>query len=198
MEIFFRIALGIIYFSQVFLLLFFYRKTNDKKVLHDTVNETPIFVTIRTSWVVLVIFSILLYIFWPSLMRWGNVNLNVALRFFGVIAGISSNLLIFWVVVTLGKNISAALKVRDNQRLVTNGPYQYVRHPLYVAGIPLFLSIFLISSNWFLGLIGVSFQLFIILVRTPIEEKMLLQYFGDEYQYYMNNTGAYFPKFKRK
>ncbi len=198
MEIFFRIALGIIYFSQVFLLLFYYRKTNDKKVLHDTVNETPIFVTIRTSWVVLVIFSILLYIFAPSSMEWSNVNLNATLRLFGVISGIFSNLLIFWVVNTLGKNISAALKVRDNQRLVTNGPYYYVRHPLYVAGIPLFLSIFLISSNWFLGFVGVSFQLFIILVRTPLEEKLLLKHFGDEYQCYMNNTGAYFPKFKQK
>jgi protein-S-isoprenylcysteine O-methyltransferase Ste14 len=198
MEIFFRIALGIIYFSQVFLLLFFYRKTNDKKVLHDTANETPIFVAIRTSWVVLVICSILLHIFLPSLMEWSNVYLNTTLRSCGVIAGILSNLLIFWVVHTLGENISAALKVRDNQRLVANGPYRYVRHPLYVAGIPLFLSIFLISSNWFLGFIGVSFQLFIILVRTPIEEKMLLQHFGDEYQYYMNNTGAYFPKFKQK
>ncbi len=194
MKIFFRITVGIIYFFQMSILIYFYRATNDKKIFHDTAREPLLFMTIRFIWVIAVIASISLYMVFPASLKWGELNLDNTVRVFGITLGIAADLLILWVLVSLGKNISAALKVRDNQRLVTGGPYRYVRHPLYTAGLPLFFSISLISSNWFLGLIGIGFQLFLMLVRTPLEEEMLIEHFGDEYQRYIDRTGAYFPK----
>lgn len=194
MESLCRMSVGIIYFFQMAALIYFYKKTNDKKILYDPARETKLFFIVRVIWVYAIIGSICLYILFPDLLTWGELNLNNAMRVVGIIVGIVSDLLILWILASLGKNISAALKIRDNHRLVTEGPYRYVRHPLYSAGIPLFFSISLISSNWFLGLIGIGFQLFIMLVRTPLEEKMLIDHFGDEYRSYMKKTGAHFPR----
>jgi protein-S-isoprenylcysteine O-methyltransferase Ste14 len=35
-------------------------------------------------------------------------------------------------------------------------------------------------------------------LRVTKEEKMLTEHFGDEYAKYMDTTGRYFPKFRRK
>lgn len=196
MEPYCRMAVGIIYFFQMAALTICYKKTNDKKILHDSDRETAFFVAIRSIWAFAVIASILLYVLFPVALKWGELDLNNTVRVIGMIIGIASDLLILWILVSLGKNISAALKVRDNQQLVTSGPYRYVRHPLYSAGLLLFFSIFLISANWLLGLIGIGFQLFLMLVRTPLEEQMLIEHFGEEYRRYMQQTGAHMPRFR--
>lgn len=194
MDSYYRISVGVIYFFQMAALIYSYKKTNDKKILYDPARETRLLFIVRVIWVYAIIAAIVLYILFPDSLNWGELHLNNTLRIIGIITGIASDLLVVWILVSLGKNISAALKIRDNHRLVTEGPYRYVRHPLYSAGIPLFFSIALMSSNWFLGLIGIGFQLFVMLVRTPKEEKMLLEHFGDEYRRYMEKTGAHFPK----
>jgi protein-S-isoprenylcysteine O-methyltransferase Ste14 len=194
MELYCRMSVWIIYFFQMAALIYSYKKTNDKKILYDPARETRLLFIVRVLWVYAIIAAILLYILIPDSLKWGELHLSNTLRIFGIVTGIASDLLVVWILVSLGKNISAALKIRENQRLVTEGPYRYVRHPLYSAGIPLFFSIALISANWFLGLIGIGFQLFVMLVRTPMEEKMLLEHFGEEYRSYMKKTGAYFPR----
>ena len=191
---FYRPAVGIIYFCQFFLLLYFYKKTKDGKILHDTVKETPLLVICRSVWAAAVICSITLYLIFPALFAWADLDLLNGIRTFGILIGIGANLLILWILVSLGTNISAALKVRDNQHLVTTGTYKYIRHPLYTAGLFLFCSITLTSANWFLGFLGIGFQLFIMCLRTPLEEEMLIEHFGDEYRQYIKRTGAFFPK----
>ncbi len=194
MEYMYRISTAIIYFLQMFLLLYFYKRTKDSNVLFDSAIEPSSFVVIRSTWAILIVISILLHLIFPSVLRWGNINLHSIFRNIGIIVGLISNALILWVLVSLGKNISAALKVRANQQLVTTGPYRYVRHPLYSSGILLFIAIGLVSANWYLAVIGIGFQIFIMYARTPLEEKILIQHFGNEYELYINTTGAFFPK----
>ena len=196
MDLNYRISVAVIYFLQMALLLYFYKATKDKTILHSSDVEPILLVVIRSSWVILVISSILLYIIYPAALKWGELNLSHTVRVIGIIVGIISDFLILWVLVSLGKNISAALKVRINQQLVTIGPYRYVRHPLYSVGIILFLSVTLVSSNWILGIVGICFQLFIMFTRTPLEEKMLMEHFGEEYRRYIEKTGAFFPRFR--
>jgi protein-S-isoprenylcysteine O-methyltransferase Ste14 len=73
-------------------------------------------------------------------------------------------------------------------------PYRWVRHPFYVTAALLMGSVTLITANW---LIGVNSVLVLILlaVRTPKEEQMLIERFGDEYRGYMVRTGRFFPRF---
>ena len=194
MESYYRMAAGIIYFFQMAALSRAYRSTGDRKALYDPARESRAVMVVRVVWAAAVVVAIGLYVAFPAALSWSTFHVGEPVRVFGIVAGIATDLLILWILRSLGKNISAALKVRDTQRLVTHGPYRYVRHPLYSAGIPLFLALSLISANWFLGIIGIGFQLFLMVVRTPVEERMLIEHFGDEYRRYMRVTGAHFPR----
>ena len=194
MELFFRVAVAAIYFCQMAALIYSYRKTNDRNILHDPGREATWFFLARVFWVYVIIGAISLYVLFPHTLHWGSLALPPVLRLGGIAIGIASDALIAWILLSLGKNISATLKTRDTSSLVTTGPYRYVRHPLYSAGIPLFFSLALIASNWFLGLLGIGFQLFIMWARTPVEDNMLLERFGEEYRQYMQQVGAHFPR----
>lgn len=92
--------------------------------------------------------------------------------------------------ITLGKYYSHGLK--PPEKLVTQGIYRHIRHPIYLAmllytvGIPLFFS----SLYGFLVTLGfIPFTLY----RIRIEEKMLIDTFGDEYREYTKKTKKMIP-----
>lgn len=72
-----------------------------------------------------------------------------------------------------------------------------MRHPLYVLGTLFYLSLSLIAASWFL-LAGLLFGLIFVLLRTPKEEAMLAEHFGEAYRDYQRRTGRFFPKFFQK
>jgi protein-S-isoprenylcysteine O-methyltransferase Ste14 len=116
MENLYRTAVGILYFFQFGALLYFYKRTGDTKVLHDTCKETPLLVACRSIWAAAVIVTIALYLISPVFLAWSNLHWGNTARTIGVLLGIGADLFIVWVLISLGKNISAALKVRDNQQ----------------------------------------------------------------------------------
>jgi protein-S-isoprenylcysteine O-methyltransferase Ste14 len=71
-----------------------------------------------------------------------------------------------------------------------------VRHPFYVSFGLSVLANALVTANWFLFLMGASALLMLIL-RTRKEEAFLVERFGDAYRTYMQNTGRFFPRFRR-
>ena len=93
---------------------------------------------------------------------------------------------------TLGKYYSYGLRTLQDQKLVQHGVYKHVRHPItlaaliYTPAIPLVLS----SLYGFLVMLGIV-PLF--LYRIGIEEKMLIEQFGDEYLQYMKRTKKLIP-----
>ncbi len=82
-------------------------------------------------------------------------------------------------------------------KLVVNGPYRIIRHPVYfgmtiaIAGVP-------ISLNSWIGLLSVFiFFLPSEIYRAKLEEKALYEKFGKEWEEYLKNTGFFLP-FKLK
>lgn len=102
MEPYYRMSVGIIYFFQMAALTYSYRKTNDEKILCNPARETFMLLTVRVVWVIAVIASILLYVILPDYLRWAELDLSNAVRFIGIIIGIASDLLILWILVSLG------------------------------------------------------------------------------------------------
>jgi protein-S-isoprenylcysteine O-methyltransferase Ste14 len=143
---------------------------------------------------ILVGIASVLYIGAPHLMAWSAVDLPLWLRFASLPLGLLVIVGMGWVQTSLSKNFSSKLEIRDDHTLITSGPYRWVRHPMYTAVIALFVAIFLLTANWFIGLGGLLMVLAVILTRTPKEEAMLLETFGNAYQEYMQRTPRYIPR----
>jgi protein-S-isoprenylcysteine O-methyltransferase Ste14 len=86
----------------------------------------------------------------------------------------------------------AKLKMVEDQNLLTDGIYKYIRHPLYLGEIlrNIGIAVFFTSIYGFLIILLSSFFL---LVRIEIEEKMLISAFGKNYIHYKKKTRKIFP-----
>jgi protein-S-isoprenylcysteine O-methyltransferase Ste14 len=134
------------------------------------------------------------YLAAPGLVMWSLVEVPVWLRAAGVFVGLAVvPPLIAWAQRTLGDNVTTTVITREHHELVTTGPYRYVRHPLYVLGLVLYLSLATIIGSWVLGAAVVA-AFAIIAVRARKEEAMLIERFGDEYRSYMQRTARFIPR----
>lgn len=125
--------------------------------------------------------------YWPS---------PVWLRLLGVGLGIVSVPLLAWMLRALGKNITPTVATRPDHQLVTDGPYRWIRHPLYTFGSLFYIAIALICQSWLiLGIWAVAFLL--LYLRLPLEEAELQKRFGEEYDRYKQRTGRFFPRLNR-
>ncbi|MHA1916881.1 MAG: methyltransferase [Candidatus Ranarchaeia archaeon] len=78
------------------------------------------------------------------------------------------------------------------------GIYHYIRHPQTVGEFPLFIAISFALNSWFLVIITTLFITIYIPIMIHYEEKDLIKRFGKPYQEYQKNTGAIFPKLRKK
>jgi protein-S-isoprenylcysteine O-methyltransferase Ste14 len=93
----------------------------------------------------------------------------------------------------LGRAWSVTLEIRERHRLVTDGIYARLRHPMYAAFWLWALSQALLLPNWiagFSGLVGFGTLFF---ARVGREERMMLERFGEEYRAYMGRTKRVVP-----
>ncbi|NJD59027.1 MAG: hypothetical protein C3F13_17125 [Anaerolineales bacterium] len=75
-------------------------------------------------------------------------------------------------------------------RLVTDGFYRYVRHPLYTAGLVFIWLIPIMTWNLLALIIGLSAYIFI---GIYFEERKLIQEFGESYREYRQRTPMLIP-----
>jgi len=129
----------------------------------------------------------------PGWMAWASLSVPSSVRWIGVALGLLTVPAVYWVLTTLGANVSETVLTKQRHQLVTTGPYRWVRHPLYSAGIALFLSIGLMAANWFILLCAVIALAAMRLVIIPREEAQLVLTFGDEYRRYRDGTGSLLP-----
>jgi protein-S-isoprenylcysteine O-methyltransferase Ste14 len=93
----------------------------------------------------------------------------------------------------LGKHWSPAARIIEGHELVTEGPYRLVRHPIYAAMLGLMVATGLvISKPWALGVATVLY-LVGTTSRIRIEERLLVQHFGDQYEGYKSKVRALIP-----
>jgi len=93
----------------------------------------------------------------------------------------------------LGKFWSLHVEMREGHEFVTSGPFAYARHPVYFSMILELLGIGLIVNAWIT--LAVVFAIFTptLIARVQIEERALLEQFGDAYGKYMRSTPAIVP-----
>ncbi|KIJ56129.1 hypothetical protein M422DRAFT_198855 [Sphaerobolus stellatus SS14] len=107
-----------------------------------------------------------------------------------------------WCYRELGKFFSYQIAIRPDHKLVTSGPYSYVRHPGYTAAISLFLGPGLTAFSsgsylneckitstkigWiaYLWVFYASYMCFSFIRRSKTEDKVLREHFGREWDEY--------------
>jgi protein-S-isoprenylcysteine O-methyltransferase Ste14 len=125
--------------------------------------------------------SVIAYVARPAWMEWASLGLPSWARWTGLALGVVVVPSVNWVLTTLGANVSETVLTKPQHRLVTTGPYRWVRHPLYTVGIALFVSIGLMAANWFILLCALVALIALRLVVIPREEAQLVATFGDDY-----------------
>ena len=138
--------------------------------------------------------ALLAYPIRPDWLAWSRLDLPSWLRVSGIAMGAALIPALVWMFRSIGSNISETVLTRSKHRLVTHGPYRWVRHPLYSLSFLLLLSLGLISANSFILAFGVLALTAIIRVVIPREEANLIGSFGDDYRVYMSRTGRFVPK----
>jgi protein-S-isoprenylcysteine O-methyltransferase Ste14 len=139
---------------------------------------------------------LLAYMFRPAVLSWAEFDLPAWAQWLGVILGLASLPLIGWVQQALGSNFSTTLHVRAEHTLVTQGPYRWVRHPMYSVLYLHLIAVFLLTQNWFIGGFSLLALTLIVATRLRKEEATMLEKFGDQYFMYMQCSGRFLPKFR--
>lgn len=102
-----------------------------------------------------------------------------------------------WVVIrsvrVLGREWSLEARLLPGHRLVRQGPYRHVRHPIYAAMLGLLVGTGLNVTAWPALVLGVALYLVGTQLRTRVEERLLLERFGHEYVRYAAEVPALLP-----
>jgi protein-S-isoprenylcysteine O-methyltransferase Ste14 len=94
----------------------------------------------------------------------------------------------------LGDSWSVTLELNADHRLVTEGVYRHVRHPMYASFLVLGAGQALLVANWIAGLSGLASVTLLMALRLPREEAMMIERFGDQYRDYRRRVGAILPR----
>ncbi len=99
----------------------------------------------------------------------------------------------WWAITTLGPAFTTNVAVRPEHRVITSGPYRWVRHPAYSGMLFAFLGCGWYLGSWLsLGLLLLPISA-AILYRVKVEEDALVAALGEEYEAYRRRTRTFLP-----
>lgn len=119
---------------------------------------------------------------------------NLSILIIGTLIAISALLLFRKTHKALGKMWSHSLDLRDDHKLVSDGVYKYVRHPMYSAFWLWALALPFLLSNWIAGFAGIIGFGTLFFLRVGQEERMMESQFGEEYRDYCAHTKRIIPR----
>jgi len=120
-------------------------------------------------------------------------QINILISFLGVICFIGGFGLRKWVIHTLGELWSINVEMFPNHELIIRGPYQYYRHPNYLAILFELIGFCLIANAYIALIISFIAYSIVLYLRIRIEESELIKRFDQEYVHYKLRTAALIP-----
>lgn len=138
--------------------------------------------------------GVIAWLIHPAWMAWSSIGLPVWARWGGAALLVLATVGVWSAFGALGRNFATTLVIQRDHELVTSGPYRYVRHPMYTLGAAMFVGLMLVTDSWFIGALGASGMLLLMIARTPREEAMLATRFGDAWVEYVRHTGRLLPR----
>ena len=97
-----------------------------------------------------------------------------------------------WARIYLGRNWSGTVTIKEQHELVRGGPYAYVRHPIYTGLLLAFIGTAIVRGEW-RGVLAVLIAFAALWRKLRLEERWMIETFGDEYRRYRERTAALIP-----
>ena len=126
-----------------------------------------------------------------------NHVLSIVLQIIAVLLSISSVFLTMSAIRELGKQWSLEARLVEGHKLVTTGPYNLVRHPIYTAMLGMLIATGIVLSNWAVLMVAVIVFLIGTFIRTRFEERLLSEAFGEEFARWKSKVPGLIPGIKR-
>jgi protein-S-isoprenylcysteine O-methyltransferase Ste14 len=123
-----------------------------------------------------------------------NRPFSAPLAVMGTVVAVAALVMFHLTHKALGRNWSVSLQMRESHKLVTEGIYNRIRHPMYSAFWLWAIAQALLLPNWVAGFSGIIGFGALYLLRVGDEEQMMLDTFGEEYRTYMGRTGRLWPR----
>ena len=120
-------------------------------------------------------------------------NAEIGLGVLTVALAIGSVWLVMSAVRTLGKQWAIAARLVEGHRLVTEGPYGWVRNPIYTGMFGMLLATGLAANRWQVLPLAVTVFAIGTVIRVRSEEKLLRDAFGPAFDEYARAVPAVLP-----
>ena len=122
--------------------------------------------------------------------------LNIVLQVLAVAIAGASVWLTISAVRELGRQWSLKARLIEGHKLVSTGVYGIVRHPIYTAMLGKLIATGLVYSHWIALIAAIILFLIGTRIRTNIEERLLGEAFGDEFNEWKGRVPGLVPFLK--
>jgi protein-S-isoprenylcysteine O-methyltransferase Ste14 len=94
------------------------------------------------------------------------------------------------------QEMASSWAMSTNHNLVETGPYSKIRHPSYTSYFMSFAGLILMLPSMVALLLLFGYPGYYLI--SLVEEKHLIQHFGEQYKDYMSRTGRFFPSLMKR
>jgi len=150
--------------------------------------------TLIKFWIILPL-SITLAFQAPMIFPKGNIDLGRSLLIIGCSISVFGLFFRWYSIRKLGKWFTVDVSLKDNQILIKDGPYKFIRNPSYTGAILTIVGVGLILSNFLSIFILLFSSIYLFIIRMNAEESALSGKFGSEWDNYCAKSWRLFPPF---
>jgi protein-S-isoprenylcysteine O-methyltransferase Ste14 len=171
-------------FGSEFLIFLLKRsKSSETKVKRDKLSAPIFWIVIPAS-----------IFFGAHTSEYCQIIGNYRPIFIGAIITIIIGLIIRWTaILQLKKAFTIDVAIAHDHKIKKDGLYKIIRHPSYLGLILEFFGFSLMFNSWSSAFIITMPLLFALIYRMKIEEELLVNTFGSDYQEYMKKTKRLLP-----
>lgn len=121
-----------------------------------------------------------------QVVQWGLAALTVAIA-------VASVWLVNVAARRLGKQWALAARLVEGHTLIQEGPYRFVRNPIYTGMFGMLLATGLAAAQWIQLLVAIVLFIAGTYIRIRSEERLLREAFGAEFEAYARKVPALIP-----
>ena len=127
-------------------------------------------------------------------MRMHNIGTLTGLfQWFGLFVMAAGSAFRQWALIHLGRFFSRTVQIESGHKVITSGPYRWIRHPAYTGMIMIYTGLSMALGTWLGAILAFIIVTASLLYRIRVEEATLLEALGVEYRQYIAQTWQLFP-----